>query len=62
LTPTSTPQIGTDSVPLSCNAPDGKPPRFVSWPTAVIRLLIVAAYFESAASGIEAMPNEFWTH
>jgi hypothetical protein len=25
------------------------------------RLLFVAEYFESAASDIEALPNEFWT-
>ena len=29
---------------------------------ASTRLLFVAEYFESAASDIEALPNEFWAH
>ena len=29
---------------------------------AATRLLFVAEYFESAASDIEALPNEFWAH
>jgi hypothetical protein len=29
---------------------------------AATQLLFVAEYFESAASDIETLPNEFWAH